>query len=168
MGLLTEHPALVLTVHSVAAGPRVVATAGVCVKYGFSSMLPPPSWHPFIDMSKCQHKKHNVFPCTITTVLSSTLVWILTAMYTTQNLASGRQHSNKNHNCTSTDELHAHVTYCNQLLTARLKSLHVQKRLTLTLMIWQRSTLQLQPLPPPQERDLRLFLSIDVYTAHTL
>jgi hypothetical protein len=82
MGLLTEHAALVLTVHSKAAGPRVAATSGVFFKHGFSSMLPPPAWHPFIDMSKYQHKSHNVSPCT--KVLSSTLVWILVAMYTTQ------------------------------------------------------------------------------------
>jgi hypothetical protein len=93
MGLLTELAALVLTVHSESAVPRVVATSGVCVKHGFSSMLsmlPPPACHPFIDMSKYQHKNHNVSPCTITKVLSSTLVWILVAMYTTQNLAPGR------------------------------------------------------------------------------
>jgi hypothetical protein len=137
MGLFTEHAALMLTVHFEAIRPRVAAIAIVCVKHGFNSILPPPTWHPFIDMSKYQHKKHNVLPCTITKVLSSTLVWILIAMYTTQNLAFGRYHSHKNHNCTSTIEFLNHVTYCTQLLITRLKSLHVQKMgLTLTLMIW--------------------------------
>jgi len=89
MGLFTEHAALVLTVHFEVVGPKVTTTTGMCVKHGFNSIFPPLAWHPFIDMSKYQHKKHNVSPCIITKVLSSTLMWILTIMYTIQNLAFG-------------------------------------------------------------------------------
>jgi len=68
MGLLIEHVTLVLRVHSEAVklkGNGNNMCVCVCVKHGFNSMLPPLAWHPFIDMSKYQHKKHNVSPCII-------------------------------------------------------------------------------------------------------
>jgi hypothetical protein len=74
-----------LIVQSEAIGPSLMIIASMCVKHGFNSILPPFAWHPLIDMSKYQHKKHNVSPCIITKVLSSTLVWILIVMYTIQN-----------------------------------------------------------------------------------
>jgi len=52
--LHTEHAALVVTVRSEAAGARVGATAGVRVKQGSSSMLPPPVWKT-IHSSPCQN-----------------------------------------------------------------------------------------------------------------